>query len=153
MCAYIFSILYQPIKLERIVAINYKKSNKMKLSNLFNEKQLITKTIVILRLPRGCEPLAFYSLQMLDRILNIFAVYDCFNSPAGAERRARVLIPQENILNSGIVTEHSGIQSCPISMSSTLDGFVSYAHARNWNVWRLDISSLLIGWDKKFEIQ
>ena len=75
MCPYIFSILYQLIKLERIVAINNKKSNKMKLSNLFNEKQFITETIVILRLPRGCELLAFYSLQMplmLDRILNIF---------------------------------------------------------------------------------
>ena len=67
------------------------------------------------------------------------------NSPAGAERRARVLIPLGDLLHSGIVTEHSGIQSCANSMSSTLDDFVSYAHAQNLDEWRLVISYLLIG--------
>ena len=35
------------------------------------------------------------------------------------------------------MTEHSGIQSRPNSTSSTLDGFVSYAHGQNLDKWRL----------------
>ena len=48
---------------------------------------------------------------------------------------------------------YSGIQSRPNSISSTLDGLVSNAHAQNLNEWRLVISDLLIGRDKEFLIQ
>ena len=43
-------------------------------------------------------------------------------SRAGAKRRVKVVIPLGDLLHSGILTEHSGIQICPNSMSSTLDG-------------------------------
>ena len=62
---------------------------------------------------------------------------------ASAEHRARVLIPPRDYkVHPLIVTEHSGIKSRPNSMSSTLDGFVSYAHMLNLNEWRLVISNL-----------
>ena len=40
---------------------------------------------------------------------------------AGAECRARVLIPLGDLLHPAILTKHCGIQSCPDSMSWTLD--------------------------------
>ena len=43
------------------------------------------------------------------------------NSRAGAKRRAGVLIPLGDFIHSGILTKHSGIQSCPKSVSWTLD--------------------------------
>ena len=40
---------------------------------------------------------------------------------AGAERRARVLIPLGDLLHPGILTKYCGTQSCPNSKSRTLD--------------------------------
>ena len=36
-----------------------------------------------------------------------------------SERRVNVLIPLRNFIHPGILTEHSGIQNCPNSMSLT----------------------------------
>ena len=47
------------------------------------------------------------------------------NSRAGAKCFARVLIPLGDLLHSGTLTERSGIQNCPNSMSWTLNGLVS----------------------------